>query len=297
MIRDVSSNEALLSALKEAQELRDTASYTQDWAAKLTTFLNAVAKRSPQALIEKDFLQYLWDEQAVSSTGNGSVKIGPALENSDFRNWFAEQIRHAPNESGPLDAYLKNLYGQLVSRMEVLCGRVPRLKINRVLCALFPESFTTIADIGRLQKLHGAMGGPNGAHPVQMHAFIRSRIDEVLGPAPADGKVARLSLPWYLYDALSAGVEPSPQATSTPIDSTLTPLIAIKRRKGLTAMKGSFASLMNYVQILEDGLTREEFADAIRRENPDLAADSIPSVINSVAREFGLCAIENGVYR
>jgi 5-methylcytosine-specific restriction protein B len=85
--------------------------------------------------------------------------------------------------------------------------------------------------------------------------------------------------------------------TSTPLDNELTPLPALLRRKGLTALKGSFASLMGFVQLLQDGLTREEFGDAIKRENPKLGQQSVGTVIHTVSKEFDLCTMESGIFR
>ncbi|MEM4987232.1 hypothetical protein V8G57_07495 [Collimonas sp. H4R21] len=300
MTKDLSTDADLLSAVAQAEKLRDSAGYTDDWTKRLTLFLGDVKEKVPGALTDRKFLQYLWEEQAVSSTGNGSVKTAPALDNEEFRLWFAEQIATVLEQGQDPDNYLKNLYEQLVNRMESLCDRVPKLKINRVLCAIFPDNFTTIADVGRLQKLHLAMGGVRNAHPVQMHTHIKTRLNMLLGAVSSDNipeKIKRLCLPWYLYDSLFAATDEASISPATPIDSTLKPLAAIKRRKGLTAMKGSFPSLMSFVQVLEDGLSREEFVDAIRHENPDLAATSIGTVINSIAREFNLSALDNGIYQ
>jgi len=231
----------------------------------------------------------------------GSVKVAAALDDPGFRTWFKEQVIGAPkNDAEALELYLTVFYNELVTRLPSFCGRVPRLKLNRVLCALFPSHFTTLADVGKLQVLYRAMSGAKEIHPVRAHRYIRQRLDEVLG-AVADNDEAqlieRLCLPWFLYVFVSQESAESGVSEQTPAGGGFKPLPAVLRRKGLTAVRGSFATIMSLVQVLQDGLTREEFADTIRQENPDLAESSTGPIINSVAREFGLCTLDGNVYR
>lgn len=273
----------------------------QAWYSDLAAFLTEVRSAIPAKLTDRAFLNWLWDNNTVASIGNGTVKISPALANNEFVAWFAQQAAFdLPADAIEAEARLTALYDELNSRLGALCGRTPRLKINRVLCVLFPDYFTTIADVGALRYLHREMGGLQNEHPVQAHLSIRHRIDEVLGPIAASDsleKVRRLCLPWLLYERITAD---KPSDTSGPDKSKpsqLSPLPATLRRKGLTAMRGGFQTLLGLLPALAEGVTREELSDLIRQANPDLAPQSIGPFINVVAREFDLCAREGDVYR
>lgn len=119
-----------------------------------------------------------------------------------------------------------------------------RLKLNRVLCAIYPKHLTSLADVGVLLKLHEEMGGNTQDHPIQAHRAIRSRIDAALGPV-AEGEeqeiARRVCLPWLLFeriDSESSSTDKDQQEVLAP--TGLKPLPATLRRKGLTAMKGDF---------------------------------------------------------
>jgi hypothetical protein len=136
------------------------------------------------------------------------------------------------------------------------------------MCAKFPQYFTTLADVGALKFLHRALGGASSDHPVHAHIAIKRRLDALLGPVAPDsptGELDRLSLPWFLYEHIADEPESvtEPLSTDEIASSTdgLHPLPASLRRKGLTAIKGNFGTLLEFVQVLQDGLTREEFAD------------------------------------
>lgn len=295
------STETSIRAAVDSLAASMAASYSQLWFKELPAFLTKVQAGLPSRLQDRNFLELLWENESVSSTGMGSVKVAPALDNAEFRKWFEEQVQ-STLKSIPveLETHLTNLYTELEKRLLELCGRVPRLKLNRVLCAIFPDHFTTIADVGKLKVLHRAMGGSQKDHPVHIHSFIRQRLDSVLGPVPegdSNATIQRLCLAWFLYEHVVAESSDIAAIPQTPIDGGLKSLPVMLRRKGLTAMKGSFPALLNLVQVLQEGLTREEFTDAIRQANPDLADNSIGTVINSVAREFDLCSRDGTIYR
>ncbi|RDK09137.1 restriction endonuclease [Cupriavidus lacunae] len=272
-----------------------------NWYSRLDTFLRQTQAAVPEKLRDRVFLSRLWDDNPVSAVGNGTIRMAPALDNDEFVDWFAGRVSSPlPNDLADAEACLTVLYDEASKRLGVLCGRTPRLKLNRVLCALFPDFFTTIADVGVLLFLHREMGGSRKDHPVHAHVSLRRRIDEVLEPVdPSDRleQVRRMCLPWLLSQRLTNEELPEQPASVDPTESDLKPLPAALRRKGLTAMKGGFQTLLSFLPALDEGLTREEFSDLISQANSELAPQSIGTSINVVMREFDLCRREGDIYR
>lgn len=273
----------------------------QNWYAKLANFIDEVKAGIPTKLQDAEFLKRLWDVNPVAATGMGSVKIGPALANAEFRDWFATEVsKPLPTDSVDAEAQLIALYNGLRDRLRPLCGRTPRLKLNRVLCAIYPEHFTTIADPGKLLFLHKEMGGGANDHPVRAHKAIRKRVDAVLGPEtiinPVDA-VRRICLPWMIYERIADDSINEAAQDPTEDVTALKPLPATLRRKGLTSMKGGFQTLLGYLPELNDGVSKEEFADIIKQSNPELAQSSLMTCINVVSREFDLCKRDGDTYR
>ena len=272
-----------------------------DWYSKIAFFLSEVKQSIPTKSDDLAFLTSLWDDSTIAATGMGSVKTGPALENLEFRLWFgSEALKPLPIEPVAVEARLIGFYDELQSRLLVLCGRRPRLKLNRVLCALYPEHLTTIADIGALKVLFREMGGDGNEHPVRMHMEIRQRIEKVLGPIGSqdqDEKIHRLCLPWFLYERITQEESSKSETGSLTPLGALSPLPAALRRKGLTSIKGSFPTLLGLLPELKDGVTRDEFSALIAQTMPHLTLGSIGTTINVISREFDICKREGDTYQ
>jgi 5-methylcytosine-specific restriction enzyme B len=297
------TDNALKAALNAALASSAASKNAQDWYAQPGAFLADVEAAIPTKLHDQAFLLRLWDDNPVSATGNGTVKVAPALADAKFRDWFADQVTTSlPVDDMGAETALTSLYDELSERLKALCGRTPRLKINRVLCAIYPQHFTSLADVGVLRTLHKEMGGMTADHPVHAHKAIRARIDAALGqPAAGDKQeaVRRVCLPWLLFERIdgeSSSASKDQQEIVAPVG--LKPLPATLRRKGLTAIKGGFLTLLSLLEDLREGVTKDEFASLMKQANPDnLAASSVTTAMNVVAREFDLCRREGDTYR
>jgi len=299
MAGKLENDAALKMQLDAAQADAAASKGAQEWLQRLAAFLTEVKTILPTKLQDVDYLKKLWDDNPVAALGMGSVRTAPALTDKGFRDWFAEEaMKPLPADPVAAEAHLTEFYNGLHDRTKALCDRTPILKLNRVLCSLYPDHFTTIADRGKLLYLNKEMGGRGSDHPVRAHKAIRTRIELALGPVGEDPlePVRRLCLPWALYERIS---EDGSDTTADPIDttSTLKPLPATLRRKGLTPIKGSFQTLLGFLPELSEGVSREEFADIIKQANPELAASSISASINVVSREFDLCKRDGDTYR
>jgi 5-methylcytosine-specific restriction protein B len=106
----------------------------QDWYAALSAFIAEVIASIPGKLQDVDFLKRLWDSNTVSATGMGSVKIGPALEDAGFRDWFAGEVpKPLSADMAEAEAQLTAFYNDLQERLKALCGRTPRLGKSQLL--------------------------------------------------------------------------------------------------------------------------------------------------------------------
>ncbi len=272
---------------------------TNGWMIELELFLADVRQQVPYKLHDSRFLYKLWNENPVTSTGNGHVRIEPALHNEPFVVWFASAVsRQLPDDPVQVEAHLIALYDRLVSRLRTLCDRIPWLKLNRVLCALYPEHFTTLADLGRLKTLHRKLGGHRHDHAVHMHRAIRARTDRALQACAGEvSQVTRVCMPWLLYERLDTSNTTEGSASLAVNEDEFSPLPALKRRKGLTSLGGGLQTLLALLPELDEGVTRDEFADLLRQHNPNLADNSIGTMINVISREFDLCKREGDSYQ
>lgn len=272
---------------------------THGWMRELEGFLAQVRKRDPVDLLDSQFLLKLWNDNPVTSTGNGHVRIEPALQDESFVLWFAAAAdKILPGDPVQVESQLIELYEGLVSRLRKLCDRMPWLKLNRVLCALYPEHFTTLSDLGRLKTLHRKLGGNRHDHPVQMHRAIRARTDQALKACTNQASlVTQVCVPWLLYERLETSTAPEGSVSQPANDDDLTPLPALVRRKGLTSLAGGLQTLLALLPELDEGVTREEFADLLRQHNPNLADNSIGTMINVISREFDLCKRDGDSYQ
>lgn len=273
----------------------------ENWMPRLHRHLIATRGASAAQLRDKDFLKNLFDSENVSATGMCTIRVAPAIDDEEFVAWFSENAsRPLPSDPNEATARLIELHDELAARFRKLCGKRPLLKINRALCALFPDFFTTLADEGKLTELYRALGGKGRAHAVQMHEAIRGMIRAIVGPAEPGtmDSVKQMCLSWFLYERINGEKEPVIAQSEAVREGALVPVPAVLRRKGLTAIKGYFQTLLGYLPALSgDGLSDEDFRDLIRESNPALVDNSIRTVINVVMREFDLCKRNGSVYQ
>ncbi|MBU1357655.1 MAG: hypothetical protein KKC79_05740 [Gammaproteobacteria bacterium] len=279
------------------------------WYRATEDFLQFVQGNIPGRLDDTEFLDRLFNDESISSTGQGRIKLHPALSDAAFRAWFAEQVRNPlPAEMDEATVALREFHDELASRLRALCGKTPWLKLRRALCALYPSKFTSIVNNeSALFDLYSKITGAHASHFVPASIAIRGAVDAVLPSYHAKDlyEVARrINLPWMLLQHAIKETERSAQpvaAEALPQQTTstqvLVPIQATLRRKGLTGMGGGFAALLDIVDDLKDGLSRIELEARVREANPRLGDLAVGTTINVIAREFDLCAREGDVYR
>jgi 5-methylcytosine-specific restriction enzyme B len=269
--------------------VKDPDKYYHRWCVRLAEHLEAVAKASLERRAAREFQKQLWDDDVIAATGQGNISVDKALADDGFRQWLAARsLEPLPEAAGDRTAHLQQLFTELRDRVRPLAQRTPRLKIFRVLASFHPFSFTTVADAGRLERLHRAMLPNENATEVERHQAILRRLDEVLGPVPHDLPqwVVRMTFPWRLVEVLSQGeVAVRPDAGSSP---ALQPLPAARRRRGMTAMKGYVDTVLRVLDFVGEGIARDDLYDFLKQENPSLKTNSIGAIINVLRGELAV---------
>ncbi|EDM77762.1 ATPase associated with various cellular activities, AAA_5 [Plesiocystis pacifica SIR-1] len=275
--------------------------WVSGWRQRAATLLREVAQAPLELRRTREFQRKLWESEAITSTSMGSVKVDVALDDEVFREWLAtEAMGSLPEGKVTKAAQIKTIFDRLVAQFEG--RRTPWLKILRLLSALFPTEFTTLASRRILHEFAGwfLADPPKGA--LAVNRAIVGRLNDVLGPVAHDdydALAARMSLPWlmHLHRSKAETEEDVTEVVDEAGEAKLKPLPAARRRKGLTAFKGYFQSMLAILQAVEEGLTREDFIDFLRTENPSKKDSSHGTTINVLRGEFGAIERVNGIYK
>ena len=290
---DLSNIDELKQACSDVMENAPTDSDYIQWGNDLREFLAEVHAADLQVRASVEFQRRIWDDNPVSSLGQGNIPVDAAIADSEFRNWLAEQsMKPLPSAHERKKVALDELYAELEEKVCQYTNRTPRLKIYRVLAGFFPLDFTTVAFINRMKGLHATMFGNRGGAGPSCHAKILRRLDEVRGPAPAeddiDAIVDRMRLPWLLYQHCVApsDEERTVSPSVLPGEERLVPLPAARRRKGLTGVSGGRQALLNILEFCRDGVTRDALVSHVKTVNPRLKESSIGTQVNVIASEL-----------
>lgn len=297
---DLVSNGGLAQACQQLLAERATVAHDAEWTPRLSAHLQAVQKASEDEFCDPKFQRDLWESEAISATGMGSVPTSELWRDKDVVDtlWQVRTIDQALSSDARTD-FLVDAWDKLIAHIRELGQRIPRLKLARAFATLRPSDFTTLASRDALRTLAKAMqAGKPGDHEVLLHRRILERLDAALADTPLpqqDGwPLTRMKLPWVLYRSLNVAPDKGDtvQPGSEPGATRLLPLPAARRRKGLLAIKDYFTSLLGMLQFAEAGCTRTDFREHIRSVNPSLATSSINTQINALIAEWGAIRID-----
>lgn len=293
---DLKSDEGLRIACKAAEAAHANA----EWRARLKEFLQSIRRASAEERASEAFQRTLWEDNPVSGAGMGTVNVENAICDADFRHWLAKQsMREMPKDPTERASVLNVMHKQSLQRLELLCDRMPHLKLLRLFAALFPSDFTTLADRGALRRLQIQMGLKGRVDPVLGHRRVLDRLVGVLDPVDVediDATVKRMTLPWMLVVTVNDVESDSTITTGRPGEERLNPLPASRRRRGLISIAGYLESILPILEFAEEGPTREELIDFIRTEKPYLKESSIRTYLNALRSQFNVIALDDDRY-
>lgn len=287
---DLHSAEGLLLACKERlSDLELNYTSHDGWMSRLSSLLADVTNADLEVRSSLAFQRTLWqDENPVSAVGQGRVSVDAAVEDPEFRSWLArESLRTPPSDPSEQVDWFVDLFQGLLKKLSAYCKRKPRLKALRVLAAFFPEYFTSVCNYRSLRDLHRAILSEQTVGAVRMNLEVVRRLNELLGPPKTDPKsrAIRLALPWQL---LKKYVDSSSNEGSPPDWVQLDPLPAIRRRKGLTAIKGGFNAVPAMLELIHDGATRSDLIEFLRAENPAVKNVTLNQTFYVLRSELGV---------
>lgn len=226
-----------------------------DWIAKLTEFLEYVGGADMAIRSSRAFHERIWEDNPVSAIGMGTVNIAGALDDSEFRKWFAKESLTPPgNNEEEVVRRLEAFTEELKARFKAFSYRTPYVMIFRVLAALYPRYFTTVADRRVAAVLHRALFGKSkNQGPAGRQLDIRRRLDSLLGTVgdKPEEQAPRMAIVWRLF---SGYVQPEVSSQGSEVvaasgDTKVQPLPAVQRRKGLTSIRGGLDTIANAIPV------------------------------------------------
>lgn len=290
---DLTTDDGLRRACEEAMRRETWDEDHREWIPALARTIQWVRDANEAERTSPDFQRRLWEENEVAAVGQGNISVEKALQQADFRKWLAKQsLSPLPESDAERVAALEALYQELQTRLKPYCARTPHLKVFRVLAALYPKAFTTIADKSKLKALSAEMGAERGLSPVKQHTWVLGRVETALGPVSSDlqGLATRMALPWFLYARFvqPPDEERTEETVGASGETRLVPLSAARRRRGFSSRGGGPAAILSTLEAVGEGARREELLDHLKSLYSEYKETSLPPLINALQREFGV---------
>ncbi|MCC2637412.1 MAG: hypothetical protein K0Q68_1131 [Moraxellaceae bacterium] len=289
----LATDEGLREAAEKALQQAEVHEGYREWVKNLAALFAKVQAAGLEERSSREFQEMLWETNPVSGLGSGTVSLGGALDDADFRRWFAgESLKQVPEDSEERLRYFRALYQSLDERLERFSTRTPRLKIFRALAALYPSDFSTLANVQALRDLYRlVLGPPPSLDFVRCHLEVSERFRRVIGSGDGslESQARQITLPWLVFERNLTTEEAATQASpevAAPGHLKLRPLPALRRRKGLTALKGGLATILKVISFVAEGLSREDLMASLRSEFPDYTTGSLGTMINVLKGEF-----------
>ena len=174
------SDEGLRRACEQAGAKLDP-----DQVREMAALLKKVQDAPVEERATESFQSDVWTNwsRSVWAGGNYSAHVKSALQDSGFRDWFAQQTaRSIATDSRKRTQDLHNIYLETTVKLKQKAGRVPNIETLRTLAVFFPGDFTGVAHEGKLFALLRAMGmSGSEERPVKANRDILDRLDHVIG--------------------------------------------------------------------------------------------------------------------
>jgi hypothetical protein len=277
----------------------------QSWIAKLLKWMEKVRDVSHSEFLGEQFQVALWNSEAVSATGMGSVDISNVAKSQVIPQhlWDLKVSYSATDDPLEREALISDAWKTLQPEVASLAKRTPKLKMYRLFALLCPGAFTTIAHYRKLRELATVMGIRSRGEPGhRLHMLVLNRLDAVIGKVDTTVSkegATRLTIPWLLY----VNHVQTPEAEATEISDPVTgqemlnPLPPERRRRGMLAIKGGASTIQAMIEFAAEGCTREDFLQHLQSVSPLAKKSTLATQLNALMAEWGaLKAVGNELH-
>jgi 5-methylcytosine-specific restriction protein B len=267
----------------------------QSWIAELLKWMEKVRNVSHSEFMSEQFQLSLWNSEAVSSTGMGSVDISSVAKSQSIAQqlWDLKVSYNATDDALEKEALISEAWKSVKPEVVRLAKRTPELKMYRLFALVCPGSFTTIAHFRKLHELATVMGiHARGEPGHRLHRRVLDRLDKVIGsvdtPFSKEG-ATRLTIPWLLYMNHVQTPEAEPTEISDPATGRemLNPLPPERRRRGMLSIKGGTSTIQAMIEFAAEGCTREDFLQHLQSVSPLAKKSTLATQLNALMAEWG----------
>lgn len=278
-----------------------------EWRQRYTAHVELVKSADGAQWLDPAFQRKLWDENPVSNIGPGTaVTVEGAYSDVAIARQLL-QFRDVPigSDLAERGKQLQDMFDHVLAAVyPAHAKRRPKARLVRLMAAMFPRDMTCLMDANRVWATQRLISAPRLIGDfIAQHPALRQRIRDAVGNAPdVAGEVDQSIFAWFLWsrylnrpDEGAVTVEAAqPEASDIPPLSLL-PVTA--QRRSLACMKGAVSMFVAVVREAENGIARDDLANAILSEAPQLNASSASQVIWQAAGGLGLIHLADGAYR
>lgn len=296
---DLKNENALKVACEQAMQAAQSHSWYQGWVRGILDLMGRVREITRSEFMSEGFQFELWNSEAISSTGMGSVDISEVARSSEIASLLWELKENYQNASRvQQDMLIRDAWSEATRLVSKSSKRNPRLKMYRVFAVICPGAFTTIAHFRKLKELAAVIGIAQQGATHTLHRAVLDRIEAVLGSAGEAHSlqaVQLITLPWLLY--VDHVQSPQPEATETADavsgELKLKYLPAERRRRGMLGIGGGTATVLAMIEFAREGCTREDFIEHLHSLNPTAKKSTLNTQFNALLAEWGVLHAED----
>jgi len=298
-VSDLKRAHGLKVACEQAIQQAHSQPWYQDWILGVQNLIKQVREVGHTEFLSEKFQVELWNSEAVSSTGMGSVDISEVARSREIAELLWELKEAYPRaERAQQDVLIREAWREVARLVGSLSKRTPKLKMYRVFALLCPGAFTTIAHFRKLRELAAVMGVSVQGAEHALHRAVLDHLGVVLGESgEALGlqAVERMTLPWLLY--VDHVQSPQPEATETADalsgEVRLKYLPPERRRRGMLGIGGGTATVLAMIEFAREGCTREDFIEHLQSLNPQAKKSTLNTQFNALLAEWGVLHAED----
>ena len=293
---DLTTKTAINQLYEQERHLRDSSR-----AAEYASFIREVHDASPEALRSPELQLKLWEDKSISGSGMCSIDMSDFAHNEGSVDYVVQiASEELPDNPSERIERLESYHARLTALVRDHKKRMPKLKVLRLLAALFPFDMTRIVGAAKLRKTLRRLGVaiPTKASPVRMNRILLDHISDVIGPCgdQIDDAVERSMFAWTLYEeAKSSSTETENPDSLNEIPSELTFPPGDSRWKGIPAISGYVDTAIKIVGFAQNGITPSELAEVYQQEAPNLKLNSAKKQLSVIRQYLGLLRLENNV--